>query len=633
MIASTATANAIALALGLTTQAINCRAARAGISPIKKLGRNGGNLFDAMDLVAGPVMFSAAERARVMRSLEAQPAPKPIAAVPDPDQFDRRSDRAKKRAIERAEMLGETDELSASMGRTQADAIVAARHGFGAAQLRRWRKKATDRVAAEPASALLDRWIGNSKPRAACPDFYWQLWKADYLRREQPAARACYDRIVQRASAEGAKLPGYYYFIRRLKRELSWQAITFARKGADKFAATYPAQRRTRGHFHAMEAVNADGWRSRIYIKWPGVARPIKPVLLFWQDLYSGKMLAWRADQTENKDVIRLSYGDLLEIGVPSKVWLDNGRGFASKWLSGRTPNRYRFQIREEDPAGVITLTAEEIHYTTPYHGQSKPIERAFRDFRDRIEKHPRFSGAYAESHAIELEVYLAIVEQEIAAHNARPGRRSQVCNGRSFDAVFNESYAREPIRKATEEQRRLCLLAAENVTIQKRDGTFNLWGGRFWSEESAEYAGRTLTVRFDPDRINESPAYLYSLDGRYIGSAEAIADAPFNSVDAAREHARLRRQNLKAHKQALANENRMEVLEAAEYLQIGGGLKLTMDPQVAAKIVRPIRLALESPSETAAPPKTNRASVERIQRFAALARKNNELRRANGEF
>jgi hypothetical protein len=44
----------------------------------------------------------------------------------------------------------------------------------------------------------------------------------------------------------------------------------------------------------------------------------------------------------------------------------------------------------------ITTLVGSEgIHWVTPYHGQAKPIERAWLDFCGRIAKHPAFAGAY----------------------------------------------------------------------------------------------------------------------------------------------------------------------------------------------------------------------------------------------
>ena len=61
--------------------------------------------------------------------------------------------------------------------------------------------------------------------------------------------------------------------------------------------------------------------------------------MVAFQDLYSGKMVAWRVDRTENSNCVRLAFGDLVERhGIPEYCWLDNGRNFAAKWLTGGTP-------------------------------------------------------------------------------------------------------------------------------------------------------------------------------------------------------------------------------------------------------------------------------------------------------
>src|SRR3546814_6905545 len=115
--------------------------------------------------------------------------------------------------------------------------------------------------------------------------------------------------------------------------------------------------------------------------------------------------------------------------------------------------------------------------------GQSKPIERAWRDFCDTIAKHPVFAGAYTGnkpdakpenygSHAVPLDLFRAVFAREIARHNARQGRRTEIAAGRSLDEAFNESYARAPIGKATPEQLRMALLAGEQVRCDREKGS-----------------------------------------------------------------------------------------------------------------------------------------------------------------
>src|SRR5690606_36743207 len=131
----------------------------------------------------------------------------------------------------------------------------------------------------------------------------------------------------------------------------------------------------------------------------------------------------------------------------------------------------------EADIPGLFTALGCEIHWATPYAGQSKPIERAFRDMCDAIAKDPRFAGAWTgnrpdakpenyASKAVPFETFLAVVAEGIEEHNLRQGRRSAVAWGRSFAEVFAESYEKAPIRKATEAQRRLWLMGAKGLSV-----------------------------------------------------------------------------------------------------------------------------------------------------------------------
>jgi hypothetical protein len=103
-------------------------------------------------------------------------------------------------------------------------------------------------------------------------------------------------------------------------------------------------------------------------------------------------------------------------------------------------------------------------HWTLPYRGSSKPIERAWRDLCEYVAKHPAMAGAYTgnkptakpdsyRERAIPIDEFRAHVDREIAAHNARQGRATETAKGRSFDATFAESYAQNPATEVTAEQ------------------------------------------------------------------------------------------------------------------------------------------------------------------------------------
>ncbi|PKP63907.1 MAG: transposase, partial [Alphaproteobacteria bacterium HGW-Alphaproteobacteria-8] len=319
--------------------------------------------------------------------------------------------------------------------------------------------------------------------------------------------------------------------------------------------------------------------------------------MVAFQDIYSGRILAWRVDQTPNATAVLLCAGDMIESwGIPQHVLLDNGREFAAKAITGGSPTRYRFKVRDEDIPGLFTALGCEIHWATPYAGQSKPIERAFRDMCTAIAKDPRFAGAWTGnrpeakpenygSRAIDLEQFLEVLAEGIEEHNTRQGRRSEVAWGRSFAEVFDENYAIAPIRKATEAQRRLWLLGAEGLRADSQSGCVRFQGSEFWSEWMHEIAEQRVIVRFDPAAFFDG-LHIYSQDNAYLGHATCLLKTGFFDMDEARAHARARNAWLAAEKTALAAHRKYKAAE------IGEGLTALTPPDLPrpeAKVVRPV--------------------------------------------
>ena len=152
----------------------------------------------------------------------------------------------------------------------------------------------------------------------------------------------------------------------------------------------------------------------------------------------------------------------------------------------------------------------------------------------------------------------MRLVDAGIAEHNARPDRRTATARGRSFDATFDESYAASVIRRASAEQRRLWLLAAEGLKV-RREGYVVLAGNAYFGEAVSALAGQHVVVRFDPDRLDQ-PVHVYTPEGAYVGAAERTS-ARFDDIDTAREHARAHRQRQRAARDLHAATVRMEAL------------------------------------------------------------------------
>lgn len=452
-------------------------------------------------------------------------------------------------------------------------------HKFSTQTVYNWQKAVRHLSRGDWLPALAPQTQGRTAT-AECDPEAWEFLKGDFLRLARPSFESCMDRLTETAAVRGWSLPSSKTLQRRLDKEIPAAVRVLAREGAEKLARMYPPMERDRGEFHAMQAVNADGHRWDVFVSMPDKQKPIRPLMLAIQDLYSGKILSWRLAENEGADTVRLAFGDLFrDHGVPEKVWLDNGRGFASKWITGGTPNRFRFKVKAEDPVGVLTALGCEIHWTRPYSGQSKPIERAFRTLCDHVAKHPEFQGAYCGnnpmakpedygSRAVPFHVFKAVVNKAIQLHNAKVGRRTRVCRGvLSYDQAFDQSLANAMVRRATEAQLRMCMLAHEAVTADRLTGHVKLFENRYWAPFLSEHRGEKLVVRFDPDRLHELPAEIYTMHGAYLGPAELQEASGFADAAAAREHGRARAAWLKANKNQLAVERRLLASDVAALL------------------------------------------------------------------
>ncbi|PKP62951.1 MAG: transposase, partial [Alphaproteobacteria bacterium HGW-Alphaproteobacteria-8] len=440
---------------------------------------------------------------------------------------------------------------------------------------------------------LIDGRAGRKSPgmRADPDDEFCDLVRSNWLRDAKYSLKAAYDDAVDIWANEkrNSPIPPVHQVRRWMKLHVSKPTEVFWRKGAEALKQLYPAQTRTKAFMEPLECVQGDYHKFDVFVWWPGHDTPIRPQLMAWSDVYSGKLLAWRLSPTANSHTVQLVTGDLIrKWGVPKSVLIDNGREFANKAMTGGAKTRNRFKIKGEDIPGLLPLLGIDIHWATPYSGQSKPIERAFRDLCDRIAKHAAFAGAYTGnrpeakpesygSRAIPLEEFAAVMERGLHAHNARPDRRSEVAMGRSFDEVFAEGYARAVIRRATDEQLRLFLLRAEGLRAKKDNGELKLLGTRYWSEWMYRIAGQDVVARFDPDDL-AAGLEVYDLKGRILGPAAAMEDVPFRSVEDARDHAKKRGDWLRAAKQEARAAKKYADAEIAARLRGAGALPVAGD-------------------------------------------------------
>ncbi|WP_439471305.1 transposase domain-containing protein [Brevundimonas sp.] len=513
--------------------------------------------------------------------------------------FDQQAEPVKAEAARRLAILTGVEALEQTgLTRTAAVATMAARHDLGAATVWEWARLIAGVEQRDRLPVLAPQRKGGGK-EAVVDDEAWRFLLSDYLRPERPTFASCYHRCLREfCGPRGLELPHQKTLQRKLEREVPAAVITLKRHGADALRNTLPPQQRSVAGLHAMELVNIDGHKADVFVRWPD-GKIARPILVAIQDIFSRKILSWRVAETEDQVITRLVFADLFkDWGIPKGCLLDNGRAFASKMITGGAKTRYRFGIRPDDPTGLLTALDVNAHWALPYRGQSKPIERAWRDLCDNVAKHPAFSGAYVGNkpdakpenygeRAIDLDVFKQVLKLGIEAHNDRPNRQTEMARGRlSLNDVFNASYATAVIGKATPEQLRMALLASAVVNTDRKNGSVKTLGNIWWSPDMSALAGRKVILRYDPDDLS-APVHVYGLDSRYLATAELQGRTAFLDQAAAKTRAR-QEANLK--KATKAQAAALQLLTAAELAAMMPDAPDHEDEAPRPTVIRPVR-------------------------------------------
>ena len=487
----------------------------------------------------------------------------------------------KETALQRLYAVNEFNELKDNgMNNKQAEKVIADKHGVARSALYRYLKAIKQYDRRDWLAVLAPR-VQASRKINISNGFnadMWEHYKTLYLRPEQPSYVACYRHLQQIAvDKDWGELPPEHKLRRRLQAEVPLNVQVLLRKGENALEAMYPAMERTRDGIGALDVVNFDGHTWDVFVK-DTDGKIFRPIMTAVQDVYSGKLLAWRFSRSADKYTTQLVVADMVkDYGVPKTAVFDNGRDFTSKMITGGAPNRFRFKIKEDEPTGVVVALGCKVHFTLPYSGKSKPIERVFRDFAGDIAKHPAFAGAYVGNtplakpdnygdRAVDFTEFQEVVNREIANWNSREGRTGGILNGRSCDQAFKESYEMSAIKRATESQMRMCLLAGEPVRVNQK-GTVKIMDTEYWAPWSAEQSGNKVVIRFDPENLH-STVYMYALDSTYLGELEPKFKGQFIDTQSAQTHNRKRREFVKTTKTQAELAKELGIDEVAQGLR-----------------------------------------------------------------
>jgi transposase InsO family protein len=252
--------------------------------------------------------------------------------------------------------------------------------------------------------------------------------------------------------------------------------------------------------------------------------RIFRPWLTMFIDMRSRKITGWHIDVVPNTLTIMRAFSMSVEAcGLFEHLLIDNGKDFKSKWFAGSTwkerhtsPEKETLDLIE----GVLHDCGTAAHFATPYRGQSKPIERAFRtvielfsksqdtyvgsNTTDRPEDTKLFWGKINGRDRIEVSYTLAQLRNDFAEFvtwfNSEWEHSGQGMDGRTPDAVFAASL--EAKREMPPAIRKYVFAVRERRTVQRNGVTID--GVSYYAEKMIAFIGQQVEVRRDINDIGK---------------------------------------------------------------------------------------------------------------------------------
>ena len=132
------------------------------------------------------------------------------------------------------------------------------------------------------------------------------------------------------------------------------------------------------------DVIVGDGHRLSFFIKHPYTGKPVRPMMVAYQDWKSGGFVGFEIMLEENTQCIASALrNSIINLGkVPKFVYQDNGKAFKAKYFI------------ENGLSGLFTNLGIQPVSAKPYNAKAKPIERLFRELQDSCEVLlPSYSG------------------------------------------------------------------------------------------------------------------------------------------------------------------------------------------------------------------------------------------------
>ncbi|NUN16321.1 MAG: Mu transposase C-terminal domain-containing protein [Myxococcales bacterium] len=385
--------------------------------------------------------------------------------------------------------------------------------------LRRWQQQYTD----AGMDGLLPQYGTHNTRNQTIPEDVAATFRALYLDEGKLSVRACHA-LTQKAfrgTEREADFPAMDAFYRLVKR-FDAEEVTLYRDGKDAWrnrCAPYIIR-------EDAEIKPNDVWvgdHRRFDIKVRGAnGKTVRPWVTAWFDWGSRTLVGWHVFEGEPcSETILIAFKRGVERhGVPHQIYIDNGKDYRSKAITGGRIEQDKEEGRYLSLASQLGI---DVQFATPYNARAKIVERFFKTVKDgfdrlyrsftggtTVEKPERLENIQAED-CPTLAAFRQAFVGWVSEYHAQPhtGLDGQTPIQR-FATLTNK-------RVAAAEHLRLCLLKTTQPRTLRRNGV-EVLGTWFDAPELRGWFGKKVFVRYDPE--NMGTVEVYDEQDRFVCTA-----------------------------------------------------------------------------------------------------------------
>ena len=503
-------------------------------------------------------------------------------------------------------------------------------HGekFSVSTLYEWRKK-YDRFGIQ--GFIRKRKIDKREPSISEEDF--QYFLSLYFIENGPSVAAVRkvvfgNHLKNHPGAKPNDYPSISAFRRLLRSRFKQYEIDFRRLGPSVFKRTHEyyiprdwthlsaGQIWTSDHHYLDCLVIRDGKNVRV---WATV----------WRDLRTKKILSvyLHVDAPSSDHVLYSFYLAVKEYGLPETVYLDNGKDYLARTISGIVKHKVyddQSSLRIRSVFGALHVM---VIWATEYNAQAKPIERDFRiligDFikflfgytgSNSAEKPEALKGdilkgkllTYDEFEKLVLKYFFEVFNRTISNGN--------LLKGDCPDSAWEKF--RSKIRTVSNDSLAICMMRTSKDLTIGRAGIIDRELGielRYWNDCFYSYLGERVYLRREVKNYQTAWVF-FSKDNSSLCKAEMV-----NPV-AGRASTPIEREALK-----------VEIARKRRSMKEARDATITMPRPEASEIIENLSRAAQADTEI--PPKNENLLVEKILTPLDFAKIENDRREAEGKF